>query len=204
VNWPGFWQWFAANAGRLRAVCSADAQSEEIEEAFKRVHDRMGEVDPDLVFEIGLKDSRFQFIVSADGNREKMNAVLECVSAAPPIEGWEIVAFRQAKPDFSLTAFGVPIGLDDIRILFEADEDNIDRLAVYFIFRTDEPLSENDMISISCLVLDHTLGEFDAMTEISSLGVHRLDADEDWFAGSGPVSDLVTEIAERSAARTRH
>lgn len=204
MNWRNFWQWFGENADLLKDVCAADADPENVERVFRQVHAQMSARDPGLVFEVGLKDDQYQFIVSANGDRALINLVLECVNAAPDIEGWQIIAFRQAEAGFSLSSVGVEVDLDDVRVIFETDEDSEDCLAVFFIFRTEQALTENDMISISCLILDHTLGEFDAMTEISSLGVHRLEPDEKWSAETRPISALVDAIADRTAARTRH
>jgi hypothetical protein len=205
VSWHDFWQWFGENAQQLEDVCVADADPEVVKRAIEQFHTRMSAVDPALVFEVGVKDGQFQFCVSADGYRERINSVLDCVNAAPEIEGWQIIAFRQADPDFhSLKAFGTEVDLNDIRVIFDADEDSEDRLAVFFIFRTNEAFSEDDMISMSCLVLDSILGEFDAMTEISSLGVHKLEPGEPWPGEARPIAALVAEIADRTAARTRH
>jgi len=204
MSWRDFWQWFGENADQLKDVCSADVDRDKVEHVFKRFHAELSARGPGLVFEVGQKDGQHQFVVSADGNRELINTVLECVNAAPDIDGWQIIAFRQPENDFSLSAFGVQIDHDDVRVIFDDDEDNEDCLAVYFIFRTELELSENDMISVSCLILDSTLGEFDAMTEISSLGVHRLEPGEAWPGEARPIATLVAEIADRTAARTRH
>jgi hypothetical protein len=204
VSWPVFWQWFGENAHQLKDVCSADVDRDEVECVFKRFHAQLTARAPGLVFEVGLKDGQYQFVVSADGNRELINAVLECVNSAPDFEDWQIIAFRQPESDFSLSAFGVRIDHDDVRVIYYADEDNENCLAVYFIFRTEEEMTEDNMISVSCLILDGTLGEFDAMTEISSLGVHRLESGETWPGDARPIAALAAEIGDRTAARTRH
>src|SRR5215813_2407833 len=107
----GFWDWLAANTGRIQSGLRQNPQglAGEIGRVFKQSY-------PDLAWEISPAPSPpWVFCVSADGNSQLFPKVVQAVQAAPQLPGWKVQAFR---PRGSLTAEidmgGRKLGYDDI------------------------------------------------------------------------------------------
>jgi hypothetical protein len=162
---PAFWQWLAANTGRIQSTPRPRMASVmgEVSAAFKKSF-------PTPVWEITPATSPpWVFCVSADGDRAAFPAVEAAVRAAPPIAGWVIQRFRARG---SLTAAidmgGRKLGSDDIWCGVRPQPGGID-LTLHIRGLT----SENDQAlgGAAVLLLDNAIGEYDAVMKVRQL--HR-------------------------------
>jgi hypothetical protein len=154
-----FWDWFAANSERL---ANFEADQERI---FDELAAELEKVHEGLTFEFGPEepDGR-EFVVSADGIRERFPAVIRLVEAAPDLPGWKIIAFRQPKSmDYSLEYGGYELSPDDIWFAAEPDGDRVGlNLYIKGLSRANERVATG----AAFFLLDGALGEYDVETKI--------------------------------------
>lgn len=167
-----FWTFVSANSERLfQAVATAPGDVvEELGEVLR-------EACPGLVCEVsqGQDDPYAEMIISADGKVELLEAVEAAVAAAPDLPRWKVTAFRQrgrvsdgiavkyrdaelAVSDLSFRIFGGPRG----------------QLGVSLYVRGLKEDETDPRAAAAVLLLDHAIGERDAMTAVQSLRVEPL------------------------------
>jgi hypothetical protein len=87
-----FWQWFQKRADQLFDFESGQQR------VFDELASALNRVEKGLTFEFGPKESgKREFIVSADGIRDRFEAVRRLVSAAPLMPQWVVIPFRPPK-----------------------------------------------------------------------------------------------------------
>jgi len=88
-----FWIWFQNNQDDLYNF------ERDREAVFDRLSEAMIRVHPDLTFEFGpiLEDGRREFIISAAGIKEAFSSVEQLHTAAPELEKWIVLKFRQRR-----------------------------------------------------------------------------------------------------------
>lgn len=151
-----FWSWFTANQERLRRLTTRE-DAKLVDELGRR----LSSFHEGLTFETGpADDGRLEFAVSADGIKSRFAAVRDLVAAAPQIPGWEIVAFRQRKPESWLhfEMDGNTLSLADI--WFTADEQAF-KLDLVLYVRGFGPQTAQAIQHGSFLLVDGALGEYD-------------------------------------------
>lgn len=165
-----FWQWLRANTSRIQ---SGDRKAVgtipgEISVAFKKFY-------PSLVWEITPKmTGPWIFSISADGNRDLFDQVRAVTAAAPPISGWEIVAFRQrGSLDVTLDINGQTLDYDDIWCTVEPVGS---QARVTLHIRRLAQTSSEQILGASLVLLDNAIGEYDAVMKILDLNNAPLPA----------------------------
>jgi hypothetical protein len=186
-----FWQWFVANADRLRAAMYGPDDAAR-EEASAEMRDAVEEVAPGLILEFGRPpgDGPGQLVVSADGRPERVDPVKEFVASAPGLPGWEVVAFRPRMPvgeSIEIVLQGERVGPEDIWFRVAPADDGLD-LTLHVRGLT----SENERLrGLGALLLaQHAVGERDALTLLTGLRVEPLP-DTPAAAGLRPFRELV-------------
>src|SRR5262245_55605909 len=108
-----FWLWFHGNGDRvLRAMIDGDDAARE--GASEEVHEQLSRAGEGLVFLFGRPrgDDDKEFLVSADGKRDLVDAVKSLVAAAPPLPGWRVGGFRPRSPEIA----GFALQIKDERV----------------------------------------------------------------------------------------
>jgi hypothetical protein len=164
-----FWDWFRKNAARVKSSDDVSAMASEISPHFDRQY-------PGLFWEIGRKeDGPWDFSVSANGDRTKFGDVERAVREAPPIDGWEIRAFRQRGSLSAKLQFGeCVLGVDDIWCSSKSVDGGI---ALTLWIAGMNTRNERTIVGAAVLLLDHAIGEYDAVMKIRSLARKTLPAD---------------------------
>ncbi|MBM3270994.1 MAG: hypothetical protein FJZ01_25455 [Candidatus Sericytochromatia bacterium] len=105
-----FWRWFQAHSAEIKAIKTGE---EPIAEDLDR---QLKAIDEHLTYEFGPQgQGAREFFISADGRKASFGAVKQLVAAAPKLEGWKVVAFRQRKPKLYTVSFGgVTVDPDDV------------------------------------------------------------------------------------------
>ncbi|MFK7927662.1 MAG: hypothetical protein AB8H79_05720 [Myxococcota bacterium] len=185
-----FWNWFVENEERLRKAVAADARA-------VLENDPMGaelqKVHPALLFELSVTrdQSKQELTITADGNRDAFPAVEALVRAAPSLEHWQVLAFRQPSPDLDFE-----IGMGDLVLspqttLYRSVPEG-SRLGITIYLPGD--LSEQDTAKVaSSILLDHVLGEYDVETLVGSIEWAALPQDH---SGLIPLANLRDEVAQ--------
>lgn len=152
-NVRSFWQWFASEEDRL-AELVADPQA-----FFVRVIERLHKVHPRLVVEVGPDiNGRRELAVSADGCLEVFPAVLATTSMVPPLRRWNVVAFRQPKPD-GLILSGPGFELNAEHLWFKS-EGSDQLLHLDLIYSGGPEVPDSLLERAGFLMVDLMVGEF--------------------------------------------
>jgi len=93
--------------------------------------------------------------------------VVRTVSAAPPVPGWKVVAFRQPIPDFQINLGSSQVSAETVKWLEMGERPGNLDIALYVPH--PDPKATREMQQVGFLALDHTLGEFDTMTKIGGI-----------------------------------
>lgn len=167
------WTWFQAHAHEYRRQ---DLPKEHVR-AFSRM---LARVHRDLGWGIQPGESQadsWRLEISAEGKARLINQVEEVVSAAPPIPGWEICAFRQAQPEARVNLQNRELTSEDILWVEEGwDEERID---LTLFVPMEAPLRADDLSQAGLLMLDATLGELMVMTRVGSLDFKHISVAPD-------------------------
>jgi hypothetical protein len=184
-----FWTWFDQNKDSI-ATAMKSGNEETIRKTLDDVDTHMQQVAPGISFLFGQLDNEYEFVVTAGGDRKHFPNVQSFVDAAPKIAGWKITAFRQPSvaSDFRLQIGGIAMGAKDIQ--FQAF-DIADGLAIT-LYPANMTEDNRDLYSQAAVViLDHLVGEYDAVTKIQSLMVQPPSKAE-----SGVPMRPMTELRE--------
>lgn len=164
-----FWLWFQEHSDELFNVESDQAR------LFKALSAELDRVESGLTFEFGPKvGGRREFIISADGIRERFPAVRQLAAAAPPMPMWVVIPFRPPK-DIGMTIefAGNRLGPDDIWFAAEPDNQRIG-LTLYIKGLTDA--NSRVLGGAGLLLLDNALGEFVVETQVGFIDWRPLPA----------------------------
>ena len=174
---PFFWSWFQTNQKALFASDNpGDMEHVSLGEKLKRIEE-------ELTYEIGQAvNGKREIAVSADGIPELFPVVQQVVKAAPKMEQWKVVAFRQRVSEASLKELaikgapvnlssdkakeqeGVEIAVKDMRagIAREGDKANI----TVFIKGYNK---QEDQDNLALVMLQQALGEYDMVMKVGDI-----------------------------------
>ena len=180
-----FWEWFQANQAAYRFVNEVEDEERmrlvnELGAALKKGH-------PDLTFLIGGRGvDTVELVISAEGIRVRFPQVEALVAAAPPIEGWEIIAFKppQENLDFKLEFLGIALEPKNVWFvpLRMKDQPELIGLRVGFVEYEEE--REKEFMHAIFLLLDIVLGEKSTTLDLAYLELKPLPViprEEGWM-----------------------
>jgi hypothetical protein len=175
-----FWNWFQTNQQLLSST----------ENPGDKAHVELGEnlksIEEGLTFEIGkATDEKREIAVSADGIPELFPLVKQVVAAAPKMEKWQVVAFRQRVPAAALKELAIrggPAGgggeqidlaAKDMRgsISRAGDKANV---AVFMKNYTGKEGQQNMVL----VMLQQALGEYDLVTKVGDIRFASIEEDD--------------------------
>ena len=97
-----FWEWMSDRSAEL---LEADGQ-----EVADRIEERLRAIDERIGVEVSQPAETREMIITAWSDRAAFDAVRDIVAAAPPLEGWEIIALKPPR------GFAFEINLDGLHI----------------------------------------------------------------------------------------
>ena len=177
-----FWAWFQKNAAELKA----DA---DLRKTMERISTELAKVDKGVFAEIGGDATTRMLVISVDGKKELFPTVQAIHKAAPKVDGWNIVAFRQRDKPGQMAKFQLgdkTLDPSQIKVVAKANGDKLD-LDVYMPNFT----TKDEMGQIGFIVLDHTVGEYDMETRIGGIEFLPLDKAP---AGAKPIAELAAIV----------
>jgi len=176
-----FWRWFGANADKIRK--GVERQDHQL--IVGKLGDRLSKVHPTVVHEIGKPDAdTVELIISADGMKEALPAVLALTRAAPKLPGFLFTAFRHRWPTLGLEILDRKIDGGDVRYRSAANGEKLD-LAIF----VDGDFTERERSMIGFLMLDQALGEYDVMTGVGAVSFEPTAPPD-----ARPLADLAAEF----------
>jgi hypothetical protein len=177
-----FWQWFEQNSSRLFAFeTDRDHVFRELTAALHKVHEG-------LTFEFGpVQAGKREFIISADGIRDRFPAVQNLAATAPPMSQWTVIPFRPPKDISNVIEYdGHRVGPEDVWFRSEADDDRIG-LTLYVRGLTEE--NKRSLCGATFILLDSALGEYAVETRVGFMAWDGLPDDPE-AAGLKPFTAI--------------
>src|SRR5581483_1659780 len=183
-----FWDWFAQHSKDLLAIRTGH------EPVLDTLMEELHRVREGLSFEFGpVLDGRREFIVSADGNKERFQAVKRLIALAPDLPGWLLIPFRPPKEmGRHILRFGdIELSGDDVWFSLEGAGRKV-HLDLYIRGFSEE--TKEQLGGSAFVLLDGTLGEFVVETRIGAIGWHGLP-DDPKAEGLRPFADLSSVVS---------
>lgn len=164
-----FWIWFDQHKDSIAAAMKSGDEAT-IRKTLADVDTRMQKEASGISFLFCDHGDENGFIVTAGGQREHFSDVQSFVDAAPKIDGWRITAFRQPSyGDFAIKMGGVAISNENIQFQAFSLAGGGMGITLYPDNMTEDT---RDLYSHAAVtILDHTIGEYNAVTKIHSLMV---------------------------------
>ena len=178
-----FWNWFCKNSAEI-----FDFEKDQ-EAIFDKIQAELGKIDVNLTFEISSKkDSKRDFILSADGILSLFPVVEALFSAKPDLPEWNFVKFRPRRAIGNSIRFGnIELFPRDVRfLLVDEEDDKNDKIGIVLFLRDFDGSALFNQIGF--LFLDECLGEFDVETKVG--GISFQDFGSEHFEKSKPIEEL--------------
>src|SRR6266851_340996 len=158
-----FWNWFQKNDDDL-----FDFEKDR-ERIFDRLSTEIHKVDPNLTFEFGPKENgRREFTISADGIRKAFPAVEKLYDAAPPLPRWKLQKFRQRREPSDISFRGIKVTASSVTVELRKTGEKVN-LELFIPGYTET--NRETYLSITFLLLDQALGEYDVETRVGEISV---------------------------------
>jgi hypothetical protein len=178
-----FWQWFKANRQRLQGETLVD------ETVFKQMGQQLRRIDRGLTYEILTGDKR-ELQISADGRPELIDLVEAIVSAAPKIDGWTILAFRQPKPEpIVIDVYDSVLSAENLFFTVDQQKDGLVDITVYVPGLTEE--NYRHLAHCAMMVMESVVGEYDLMTKIDQIEYEEASEKPD---DASPIRNLGQQL----------
>jgi len=162
-----FWSWFVQHEAEL---FNFEVDQENI---FDQLAFQLGKVHKDLTFEFGPKTVPREFVVSAAGIKAAFPAVVSLVGAVPPLEKWQVTAFRPRRTLSNTVEFrGKRVDPEDVQFTLL----NNGKMAGIYLFMPGFQENDTDLKQIGYLLLDEALGEYDVESRLGLIEMLPYDA----------------------------
>jgi hypothetical protein len=160
-NEEAFWKWFLQHEVELFDLDPGDVSDRE--RIFDELARELLKVDPDLVFEFGPNEPRREFVISAGGIKKAFASVVSLVDAAPPLNRWQIIAFRPRRAPSNVVEFRGK-RVDPREVQFSLLDNG--KIAGVNLFIPGFREGDSDWKQIGYLLLDDILGEYDVESRL--------------------------------------
>lgn len=186
-----FWTWFKENEKRFRNFeQDPDKYLSEMLAQGKKIAEGLAiELEPPA-------DGLINMTVSADGNRDLFETVVNFVDKAPNIEGWNFNALRQRIPadkikTMQLKVKGRELDPQDMKFFPTIDNDTLD-IIIYVNGVTED--NYNDIAYAGLQLLDNILGEYDCVMKVHSYDFHNMPVKKEELADLLPLLDITAYV----------
>jgi len=171
-----FWTWFSGESERLFQALDDSAI-----EVMQEVNAVLKESHPGVFSEFPAKPGGAQkakMVLTPDGDVELIETVRELVAAAPALERWSFVPFRQrAALGGAIEMHGVR--LEESDVFYRTLSGPRGELWITLVIRGLTEDEDDPRPLMAILLMDHLIGELDSLTTIASLAREPLEDPED-------------------------
>lgn len=203
-----FWQWFVANSERLTML--NDLEESEQQMLLDEMQHQLDAYCEGLSFEIGEQTQNGRALtISAEGDFDLFRNVVELCDAAPDVDWWEFVPFKQPKGKGLKVTFD-RYRFDTTKMAFmhlecEEEPDIIGlRVALPDLpanFDPDSPEGEDRLVGVY-VTLEALIGEFDCTTLVGLLELVPIP-DQPFKSGFKPLDDFPEFVEWFKRSRNR-
>ena len=163
-----FWRWFAANQHVYRDL--PKQAPEELEHSTRILTEHLHRYKDGLFALFGFAqaetDDRYEFVVTAEGDASRFDAVAYLVEAAPEIEGWSIIALKPPIADFvNVRIEDTDYALEELTFALAHVPNEPDATLVHVLFpapdqeQQADPSSRDQLQIVATLFIEALLGE---------------------------------------------
>lgn len=163
-----FWEWFRSKSDDYFLYIESRQ-----DELLPILDNELHKIDKNLTYQFSKikEDGKRDFIISADGIKESIPSVLRLVEAAPKLDKWKVLAFRQRQDELPIVQMeNFKVDPDDIYFKIENEGNRI-----HLVLFVRNYIEKREYLGAIFIIIDGALGEYDAMTKIDSLDVKMLD-----------------------------
>lgn len=164
-----FWEWFDDNKNLIENFISSEHTDYSI---YETLSDKLKQYSEFLIPELTMtKDNKFVLVISCDGIKQGIPFAEELIKNIRPIENWIVVAFRQPDAMVCIPVNG--LNLKRTNIFLQWQKSASGKYFLTFYVKGFSPRDPNYEIA-TLLHMDHTIGEFNAMTRIEGVKIKKL------------------------------
>lgn len=168
-----FWEWFQANRSALEALLAKRGDVRTYHELIKQ----MRRVDERIAPELTIGDDNAHVLVlSCDGKKEAMEAVITMAQSAPVLSGWRVERFRAPvnRPGMAIAIGDLELKPEDVQVAYHLEgEKDLVHVALFVRgYREDRP----EFKTLAFLLLDHSIGEYNTMMHLGAVQFHEAAA----------------------------
>jgi hypothetical protein len=152
-----FWQWFDSHKQEYASL-TADNQEAKINTLLEKLQ----EIEPGLSVELSAEVQ--EIVISAEGDTAKFALVEEIVGSAPPLDEWDVTAFRQPRQeDFTLQYGDIELTPSELYFLPIEENEQLDIIVYGLNFRQ---YNYNKLAHYGMIMMDKVMGEYNAATKV--------------------------------------
>lgn len=186
-----FWKWFEGNRGAIEHFILERTTDYSI---YEMLSEKLNQYSEFLIPELTQTESnQLVFVISCDGDREGIPFVEELANNAKISGNWLVVKYRQPGP-MELIPFN-GLNLKRREIFLTWDQSSSKKHEITFYVRGYTP-QDSRYQAATILHLDHTIGEYNAMTRIAKISFRRIGIFQS-TKNLKTLDDLKAELDER-------
>lgn len=172
-----FWDWFSANNSKYYFLDDTDDNIQE--ELLDSLLDKLQSYSMGLYFLVGGDPNEDkEFIITAEGNSDYFEDVINLVNAAPQLERWNIIAFKPAQAfDFKTNYNNVELDPHKLWFLPLKNSNTPKKIGIRIgVSQVVSETEKQDYLFAAHIILDTILGEKSAAEDIGYVDIEQLPA----------------------------
>lgn len=164
-----FWEWFDKNKAALEIFISSEQRDFTV---YETLSENLKQYSEFLIPELTkTENNEFVLIISCDGIKEGIPYAEKLTENLKKFENWEIQTFRQPGGMEMIPVNGLNLKRNDIYLEWKKTSSGNYHLT--FFVRGLSPHDSNYELG-TLLHMDHTIGEYNAMTKIEGVAIKKL------------------------------
>jgi hypothetical protein len=189
-----FWNVFDVLRPELEQLISGKSKDYT---AYNTLSDMLQLFNEHLVPEITMdKEDRYILVISCDGFRQSVSALEQLTEGITEYANWKVVKYRQPGPMEFIPLNGQKVKRKNILLTWDKTSAGKYNLMFYLKWHLNTKIYQTRAI----LHLDHTIGEYDAMTKVEGVKFERLGLFQS-KQGLKTLDDLKTNIDRTSEGK---
>ena len=190
-----FWKWFLENKSKFDNINNLN--EEETDYLLEEMLDELKKYSNGVFFEIGGHPDELtkELIFTDEGDLEYFDDVELLVKAAPQIDKWEIIAFKQPlNEEFATNWHGIKLNTEEMFFKIVSDEETFEDGVKICLSNYDKVKNEEMLETIVLKMLDSIIGEVNLAKKIDYIEISGYDRND---LEQRPVNELLKYIDEK-------
>jgi hypothetical protein len=164
-----FWNWFDQNKQLLEKMITDRSQDYTI---YEELSAQLSQYSKHLIPELTMTtDNKFVLVISCDGMKEGTPFAELLTENIKEFDNWVVVKYRQPDPMESIPINGITLKLGSIFLTWKKTSSQ--KYFLTFYLKGFSLYNKNYEIA-TLLHMDHTIGEYNAMTRIEGVEIKKM------------------------------